>query len=259
MHGPHYCFVFERLGESLFEFLKANDYRGFCVQDIQVFARQTLECLRFLHSIRLTHTDLKPENILLVDSSSREITFPRADEQIRVRRPFRADIKVIDFGGATFEDEKHTSIINTRQYRAPEVILGCGWSMSSDIWSFACIVAELYSGEMLFGTHENLEHLAMMERLSGGFPAWMVDKSLRKGGGAEFFDEDSRELRWPSRAFSSSSVRAVEKTPTVQELVCSRHRLLADFVSSMLIVDPNKRPTADEALRHPFLSQTFSE
>jgi len=77
MHGPHYCFVFERLGESLFEFLKANDYRGFCVQDIQVFARQTLECLRFLHSIRLTHTDLKPENILLVDSSSREITFPR--------------------------------------------------------------------------------------------------------------------------------------------------------------------------------------
>jgi len=36
----------------------------------------------------------------------------------------RDEIKIIDFGGATYEHEKHTDIINTRQYRAPEVILG---------------------------------------------------------------------------------------------------------------------------------------
>lgn len=72
---------------------------------------------------------------------------------------------MIDFGGATYNDERHTLIINTRQYRAPEVILEClVWNESSDIWCMACIMMELYTGELFFDTHENLEHLAMIER-----------------------------------------------------------------------------------------------
>lgn len=61
-------------------------------------------------------------------------------------------IVVIDFGGATYDDESKSSIINTRQYRSPEVILGLGWSYPSDIWSAGCIIAELYLGELLFAT-----------------------------------------------------------------------------------------------------------
>lgn len=59
---------------------------------------------------------------------------------------------VIDFGGATYDYESKSSIINTRQYRSPEVILGLGWSYPSDIWSAGCIIAELYLGELLFAT-----------------------------------------------------------------------------------------------------------
>jgi serine/threonine protein kinase len=59
---------------------------------------------------------------------------------------------VIDFGGATYDDERKGSIINTRQYRGPEVTLEMGWSFPSDIWSAACIIAELYTGELLFAT-----------------------------------------------------------------------------------------------------------
>jgi serine/threonine protein kinase len=40
-----------------------------------------------------------------------------------------------DFGGATYDNKKKSSVVNTRQYRAPEVILGTGWSMPSDLWS----------------------------------------------------------------------------------------------------------------------------
>ena len=61
-------------------------------------------------------------------------------------------LPVIDFGGATFENQHHSSVINTRQYRAPEVILGLGWDMQSDVWSIGCIVMELYVGELLFAT-----------------------------------------------------------------------------------------------------------
>jgi len=59
---------------------------------------------------------------------------------------------VIDFGGATYDTDHKSSIVNTRQYRAPEVILGLGWSMPSDCWSIGCIAAELYHGELLFAT-----------------------------------------------------------------------------------------------------------
>jgi serine/threonine protein kinase len=65
---------------------------------------------------------------------------------------YRCTTVVIDFGGATYDDESKSSIINTRQYRSPEVILGLGWSYPSDIWSAGCIIAELYIGELLFAT-----------------------------------------------------------------------------------------------------------
>ena len=64
--------------------------------------------------------------------------------------------------------QKHKStIVNTRQYRAPEVILGLGWGLASDLWSVACMVMELYTGDLFFATHEDAEHLALMERQLG--------------------------------------------------------------------------------------------
>lgn len=55
------------------------------------------------------------------------------------------------------------------------MILGCGkWTESSDIWSIACILIELYTGEMLFSVHEDIEHLAMIEHLVEPLSEWMV-------------------------------------------------------------------------------------
>jgi len=70
----------------------------------------------------------------------------------------------------TFEHQNHTSVVATRHYRAPEVILGLGWNYPCDIWSIGCILVEICSGDTLFQTHENLEHLAMMERVLGALP-----------------------------------------------------------------------------------------
>ena len=94
--------------------------------------------------------------------------------------PSSLRIKIIDFGGATYDNEHKSSLINTRQYRAPEVILALGWSMPSDLWSAGCIISELATGELLFGTHDNAEHLALMEKTVGALPAavwavWAVD------------------------------------------------------------------------------------
>ena len=59
-----------------------------------------------------------------------------------------------------------------RHYRPPEVVLGLGWSYPCDIWSIGCIILEMYTGEALFQTHDNLEHMALMEAV--------LDKSIPK-------------------------------------------------------------------------------
>jgi len=88
-------------------------------------------------------------------------------------------IKLIDFGSATFQSGHHSAIISTRHYRAPEVILGLGWSYPCDLWSVGCILLELYTGAALFQTHDNLEHLAMMTAALGGIPQSMARRAER--------------------------------------------------------------------------------
>ena len=58
-------------------------------------------------------------------------------------------------------------MVSTRHYRAPEIILNLGWSYPCDIWSIGCILVEFFTGDALFQTHDNLEHLAMIEPVCG--------------------------------------------------------------------------------------------
>ena len=57
---------------------------------------------------------------------------------------------MIDFGGATYDSDSKSTIISTRQYRAPEVMLGLNWSTPADLWSAGCIIGELYLGNLFF-------------------------------------------------------------------------------------------------------------
>ncbi|KAL3501109.1 hypothetical protein ACH5RR_035558 [Cinchona calisaya] len=243
----HACLVFEKLGPSLFNFLCKNNFRSFPVDLVREIGRQLLECVAFMHDMRLIHTDLKPENILFVSSEYIRVAdykvAPRSpgDRSVYKRLPKSSAIKVIDFGSTAYECQDHNYIASTRYYRAPEVILGLGWSYSCDIWSAGCILVELCSGEALFQTHENLEHLAM-----------------RRDRHAEIFVRRGR-LNWPEGATSRESIKAVMKLPRLQNLVMQHvdHSAgdLIDLVQGLLKYDPSERMTAHEALRHPFLTR----
>ncbi|GAV78347.1 Pkinase domain-containing protein [Cephalotus follicularis] len=251
----HICIVFEKLGPSLFDFLKRNKYCPFPVDLVREFGRQLLESVEYMHDLRLIHTDLKPENILLV--SSEYITVPVCKRSSSNETHFRclpksSAIKLIDFGSTAFDDQNHSSIVSTRHYRAPEVILGLGWSYPCDLWSVGCILVELCLGEALFQTHDNLEHLAMMERVLGPLPEHMKRKAKR--GAEKYFRRGSR-LNWPEGAVSRESIRAVKKLDRLKNMVTQVENsrwLLIDLLHGLLKYDPSERVTARHALNHSF-------
>ncbi|KAM7459406.1 hypothetical protein LguiA_036400 [Lonicera macranthoides] len=252
----HICIVCEKLGPSLFDFLKRNKYCPFPVDLVREFGRQLLESVAYMHDLRLIHTDLKPENILLV--SSEYVKLPgckrfSSDEMHFRCLPKSSAIKLIDFGSTAFDNQNHSSIVSTRHYRAPEVILGLGWSYPCDIWSVGCILVELCSGEALFQTHENLEHLAMMERVLGPLPEHMIRKANR---GAEKYFRRSR-LNWPEGAVSRESIRAVKKIDRLKNMISENavgrsRSCLIELLHGLLKFDPSERLTARQALDHPF-------
>ncbi|XP_019086970.1 PREDICTED: serine/threonine-protein kinase AFC2 isoform X3 [Camelina sativa] len=212
-----------------------------------------------MHDLRMIHTDLKPENILLVSSDYVKIPEYKGSRLQRdlcyKRVPKSSAIKVIDFGSTTYERQDQTYIVSTRHYRAPEVILGLGWSYPCDVWSIGCIIVELCTGEALFQTHENLEHLAMMERVLGSFPQQMLKKVDRH---SEKYVRRGR-LDWPDGATSRDSLKAVLKLPRLQNLIMQHvdHSAgeLINMVQGLLRFDPSERLTAREALRHPFFTR----
>ena len=104
----HLFLVCELLRDNLYEFSKYNreheDERYFTIPRLQKVATQILKALSYIHSLNLIHCDLKPENILIKSYS-------------------KCEIKVIDFGSSCFTTDHLSLYVQSRSYRAPEVIL----------------------------------------------------------------------------------------------------------------------------------------
>lgn len=107
-----------------------------------------LQSLMFLREHSIIHCDLKPENILL-------------------KQPNKSGIKLIDFGSSCFSDEKIYTYIQSRFYRAPEIMLAIPYTTSIDMWSLGCILAELATGFPIFPGESEPEQMALIIELIG--------------------------------------------------------------------------------------------
>ncbi|EDV28586.1 uncharacterized protein TRIADDRAFT_18415, partial [Trichoplax adhaerens] len=242
----HTCISFNVLGSSSFDFMKDNKYSPYPMHHIQNMGYQLLCAIAFLHDNNLTHTDLKPENILFTNSSYHSEYNEELEKKQRVLRS--SNICVIDFGSAVFKSEYHSRIVSTRHYRAPEVILELGWSYPCDIWSVGCILYEYYTGNALFQTHDNREHLAMMEIILGDIP---IEMQL-KGKKSHYFNKKGKVV-WDSTGEGAKYVyrecKPLDEYARSDDIATKK---LFNLLSKMLCYDPNMRTTAPEALQDSF-------
>jgi len=257
-HRNHICIVTRLLSCSVFDFLKDNNYLPFPAAHIQSFAKQLLTSVSFLHDLRLIHTDLKPENILLVDSDYTNIPQQptKAAPTVKVKRILKnSSIHLIDFGSATFEEEYHANVVSTRHYRAPEIILGMGWSYPCDVWSIGCILVEFFTGEALFQTHENLEHLAMMEVVFGRVPDGKWGRAANRAK-PEYFTQGPR-VNYPTPTTTRQSKKYVRAMKPLEALIPPNNIVTSrflDLLSHLLKWNPDERYTVKDALKHPFFA-----
>ncbi|KAK4123301.1 kinase-like protein [Parathielavia appendiculata] len=268
----HICIVMDLLGQSVFDFLKSNSFVPFPNSQIQSFARQLFTSVAFLHDLNLIHTDLKPENILLCHNEYQTFTYNRKIPSATTTNNHRqasqrkvlldTEIRLIDFGSATFQDEYHSSVVSTRHYRAPEIILGLGWSYPCDIWSIGCILVEFFTGDALFQTHDNLEHLAMMEAVVGARVdtslVQQVNRMTRNGGNSASKYFKRLKLDYPTPDTTRASRRFVKAMKRLPEIIPPTTKFLAQFLDllqKIFVYDPAQRITAKQALQHPWFRE----
>ncbi|EFQ28273.1 uncharacterized protein GLRG_03417 [Colletotrichum graminicola M1.001] len=224
----HLCISTELLDMNLYEFIKANAFRGFSLKLIRRFTKQMLSSLNLLKQHKVIHCDLKPENILL-------------------RHPLHSEIKVIDFGSSCFENEKVYTYIQSRFYRSPEVILGMTYGMPIDMWSLGCILAELYTGVPIFPGENEQEQLACIMEVFGPPEKHLIEKSTRK---KLFFDSMGK----PRLTVSSKGRRRRPSSKTLQQVLKCDDEAFLDFLAKCLRWDPDRRLKPEEAIHHEFIS-----
>jgi protein kinase len=214
--NDHLFFVFELVPDgSLLKTMKEHT-GSFTLPEIRYITSQMLEGLAYVHKQGFFHRDMKPENLLWADNVLKICDFGLARE-IRSRPPY-------------------TEYVSTRWYRAPEIVLKHEFYNSPvDVWAAGCIMAELFTGKPLFQGESEKDQLFKICSILG----------------------TPGPTNWPDgvKLATRLGIRLPQVVPTALSSVLAGVAPEAlDLLKEILQFDPAKRPSASQALQHPFFA-----
>ncbi|XP_065669050.1 serine/threonine-protein kinase ICK isoform X2 [Hydra vulgaris] len=207
-------FIFEYMKENLYQLMKNRD-KIFPESAIRNIMYQILQGLAFMHKTGFFHRDMKPENLLCSGPEIVKIADFGLVREIRSRPPY-------------------TDYVSTRWYRAPEVLLrSTNYSSPIDIFACGCIMAELYTLRPLFPGSSEVDMI---------FKLCSVMGTPSKDDWPEGYQlANAMNFKFPNMV----------ATP-LKQLIPNASKEGLQLLEDMLNWNPQKRPTAQQALRYPF-------
>ncbi|XP_022532761.2 homeodomain-interacting protein kinase 1 isoform X3 [Astyanax mexicanus] len=261
-HKNHTCLVFEMLEQNLYDFLKHSKFSPLMLKCIRPVLQQVATALLKLKSLGLIHADLKPENIMLVDP---------------IRQPYR--VKVIDFGSASHVSKAVCSTyLQSRYYRAPEIILGLPFCEAIDMWSLGCVIAELFLGWPLYPGASEYDQIRYISQTQGLPAEYLLSAGTKT---SRFFHRGPDasyplwRLRTPAEHEAELGIKSKEARKYIfnclddmmqvnmtnlegTDILAEKadRREFIDLLKKMLTLDADKRITPMKTLNHPFVTMT---
>jgi len=240
----HICMIFNLYGINLYNYLISRKFKGLSLRKIKYISNQLLVGLDFLKKKGIIHCDLKPENIVFEKNTY--------------------DLKIIDFGSSSYQNQKIYTYIQSRYYRAPEVVLGYNNTTAMDMWSFGCIIYELFTGKPLFKAHHCSELIVLITELLGIPDNYILTNSIMTN---EHFIKYKSIIPFKKDSYSPINYLCYNKniripnSITIQNKITSNHtklnhdlKNLIDIINKCIVWDPEIRLIPYDALKHQFFN-----
>jgi dual specificity tyrosine-phosphorylation-regulated kinase 2/3/4 len=228
-----FCIVMELVSVDLFTSLRLQRFVPFAPTIIQTVAREVGEALRYTHTHGIIHGDIKPENILFSDLT-------------------RQSIKVIDFGCSCYIGKILFTYIQSRFYRAPEVVFGLQYGTAIDIWSLGCVLCEMLTGEPVFPAEDEKELVQMIAEMIG-----LPQKSFISGAPrAKHYFNSTGELIMQA---NSKGKHYRPGSSSVGSALKIHDRGFIELIEGCLRWAPEERFTADDVLRCEWVNRKLPE
>jgi homeodomain interacting protein kinase len=256
-HKNHTCLVFEMLEQNLYDYLKQQKFSPLPLKSIRPIIQQVCVALAKLKQLGLIHADTKPENIMLLD--------PR-------RQPFK--VKLIDFGSASpVEKAIQSTYLQSRYYRAIEILLGLPFNESIDMWSLGCVMAELFLGWPLYPGSSEYDQIRYISQTQGLPNQTMLEQGQKtskffffnnyqwKLKTSEQYERETGIKSKEARKFILKNIDDIQHIHLKQDFLSNQLQaekldrlFFVDLLKKMIHLDQTSRITPNQALQHPFIT-----
>lgn len=258
-YRDHLCLVFECMWDNLRAALKKyTKDKGMSLRAVRAYSKQLLVALHHIHRCDIIHADIKPDNILI--SAGHNL------------------VKICDLGSAMYTREvEQTPYLVSRFYRAPEICIGAKYGPPSDTWAMGASLFEIFTGKILFRGKSNNDMLKWFMDFKGKLPHKMIKTGMcwkqhfDDNLDFKFLDENKLTRKKITRTITDCSAKKsildmvlarvgpekVKSENKDDQLYVKKAKQFADLMSQMTTLDPDRRGTPEDLLKHPFVTEAW--
>lgn len=259
----HLGFLMELGGPSLFHGLSMRKNKGFPLSAVRTILIQILKGLAEMENKGLVHGDIKPENIIFSLRKAGNLTSFEAYKNAISNLSFSImrdefenqdvlNISLIDWSSSSMGYNQNAQYMQSRYYRAPEILMRSSYGPGVDIWSTACVAVELFIGKPLFPGADELDMIRIIQQRLGIFPHSVIRKM-----GSDSIAASTDEWMIDPKNYLPGNFEA---------FICEESRrqdnevlLFINLMRLMLQLNPDARASASSALSHPFITGNMKQ